>query len=181
MSLHDERVHPRRQKASVGLLGGADDRLASHVEAGVDDGRAPRLPGEGLEQSVIPAVTGFVDRLNPSGVVDVRDGGYRRSSELESVEAGPAAGPILWQALLVAHRCHEQHVGALLTGVHLEPLIDTFSKHRRREGSERLAELDLQVHHRLHLLASRVTQNAPRAQRSRSKLHATLKPPDDLS
>ena len=67
VSLHHERVHPSRQKASVGLLGRADDRFAPNVKAGVDDGRAPGLPGEGLEQSVIPAVTGFVDRLNSSG------------------------------------------------------------------------------------------------------------------
>src|SRR5262249_18275213 len=48
----------------------------------------------------------------------------------------------------------------------------------RREGPERLAVLDLEVHRRLHLLVAGVSDDAARAQRARAELHATGEPAD---
>src|SRR3982751_2076586 len=43
---HDEAVHLRAHEASVSLRGLADNRLAAHVERGVDENSAARLPLE---------------------------------------------------------------------------------------------------------------------------------------
>ena len=67
--------------------------------------------------------------------------------------------------MFLADRGDQQHVGAVFVGTHLEIAIDVLPQHERREGPKRLAELDLQVHHRLHRLAAGVAEDAPRRQR----------------
>ena len=49
-----------------------------------------------------------------------------------------------------------------------------------RERPERFAELDLQVHHRLHLRRARVADDGPAAERAGAELHASLQQPDDF-
>ena len=88
--------------------------------------------------------------------------------------------PSTGSRLAVAHRRHEQHVRAFLARTHVEILVGTVLQNRRRKRPKRLAELDLQVHHRLHLRAPRVADDAARSERARTELHATLKPADDL-
>ena len=82
------------------------------------------------------------------------------------------------QPLRRLHVGDQQHVGAV--AVELEPLVDVLAQHRRRERPERLAELDLQVHHRLHLRRPRVADDRAAAERARAELHPALKQADDL-
>ena len=65
----------------------------------------------------------------------------------------PLSGAVLRPPtrLRLGHRGHQQHVGAVLVAAEVEVVVHPLREHRRREGPERLAELDLQVHHRLHL------------------------------
>ncbi len=62
----------------------------------------------------------------------------------------------------------------------LEPLRNVFAQDGRREGPERLAELDLQVHDRLHLRRARVAQDAAPPEGARPELHPPLQQADDL-
>src|SRR5204863_7825471 len=48
------------------------------------------------------------------------------------------------------------------------------------KGTKALPEFDLEVHRRLHLRRTWIADDASRAQRSRPKLHAALKPADDF-
>ena len=77
-----------------------------------------------------------------------------------------------------AHIGDQQHVRTV--AVELEPVGDVLAQHRRRERPERFAELDLQVHHRLHLRRPRVAEDRPSPERARPELHAALQQPDDL-
>jgi hypothetical protein len=83
--------------------------------------------------------------------------------------------------LRVPDRRDEQHVGAVLAGPHLEVVVDVLAEHDRREGPERLAELDLQVHRRLHLARARVADDAERAPSARARTPRSLKPPTTCS
>ena len=83
-------------------------------------------------------------------------------------------------AARLLHRRDQQHVRTLLPWPHRKVRIDIFLQHRRCERPERLAELDLQVHHRLHPRAAGIAQNAPRAQRPWPELHPPLKPAHHL-
>src|SRR5207249_11361708 len=64
--------------------------------------------------------------------------------------------------------------------VELEPVRDALAQHARREGPEALAELDLQVHDRLHARRAGVAQDAAVAERARPEFHPPLEPADDL-
>ena len=55
---------------------------------------------------------------------------------------------------------HQQHVGALLVRLQLEILAGPIAEHDRRKRTKRLAELDLQVHHLLHVTAPRIAEDA---------------------
>src|SRR6266540_6854394 len=76
------------------------------------------------------------------------------------------------------HVGDEQHVGAV--SVELEPFGDVLSQHRRREWPKRFAEFDFQVHHRLHLWRSGVSDDRPAAKRPRTELHPSLYETDNL-
>ena len=54
-------------------------------------------------------------------------------------------------------------------------------EHARGERPEALAELDLQVHRRLHRRRARVAEDAAGAERARAELHPALEPADDLA
>src|SRR5262249_59985969 len=82
--------------------------------------------------------------------------------------------------LYITHRRHKEHVWALLPGLHVEPFVAIFRQHTRGERPETLAELDLQVHGRLHLWRTRVAEDAARPEGSRTELHPAVQPADHL-
>ena len=59
---------------------------------------------------------------------------------------------------MLANRRDQQHVRRL--AVEVEELAHVFQQTGRGERPERLPELDLEVHQRLHLGTARVTQDA---------------------
>src|SRR5579859_1125948 len=75
-----ERLDLGAHEAAERVLGAADDRLATHVEAGVDDDRAAGLLLELADQVVESRIGFLVHRLHARRVIDVRhrrDGGTR--------------------------------------------------------------------------------------------------------
>src|SRR5215467_12525295 len=71
---------------------------------------------------------------------------------------------------------HHEWDGIIL----LEPLSNSFLHHRRREWAKRFPPLDLGVERGLHVGAAGVTEDRAVDQRTRSPLHASLKPTDHL-
>jgi hypothetical protein len=63
----------------------------------------------------------------------------------------------------------------------LEVLLRALREDARREGPERLAELDLRVDDVLHLGAPRVSDDRAVAERARPELEPALVPADHLS
>ena len=169
----------RPHEAAVRIGGRADDRLAAHVERRVHEDRAARQPLESLNQVVVIRVGVSGDGLDARRVVDVRN---RRNIRARHVELVDSPQP----PLLVAHRdlalpLHggdEQHVRGVAG--ELEVVVHPFAQHTGRERPEPFAELDLQIHLGLHARAARVTQDAARAQRPRTELHAPVEPAHDL-
>ena len=84
-------------------------------------------------------------------------------------------------AAVLEHRRDQEHVRALLARLQVEPLGGALAEHGRGERPEALAELDLEVHRRLHGRRARVAQDAARAQGPRAELHPALEPADDLA
>ena len=82
------------------------------------------------------------------------------------------------QPALGLHVGDEQHVRTV--GVEIEPLVHVLAEHGRRERPERFPELDLQVHHRLHLRRARVADDRAAAERARTELHASEQQTDHL-
>ena len=76
--------------------------------------------------------------------------------------------------LVLAHRSHDEHVGAVLLRPHLKVAVHVLAQHRWRERAEGLAELDLEVHHGLHFGRARVSEDGAASERARPKLHAAL-------
>src|SRR6185312_3484689 len=66
-------------------------------------------------------------------------------------------------------------------GVELEVVAALFAQDARGERTEGLAELDLEVHRRLHRRRARVAEDAARPERARAELHAPLEPADDAA
>ena len=108
-----------------------------------------------------------------------RDGRNRRSRHVQLVDA-PQVLRVLadGQAPRGLHVGDKKHVGAVF--IDLDPLGDVFACDRRRERPERLAELDFQVHHRLHLRRARVAENRSTAECPGTELHASLHEADDF-
>ena len=88
------------------------------------------------------------------------DTGWRRE---------PVAGPDIR---------NDQHVGAVT--VELEPLVHALAKNGGRERPERLPELDLEVHDRLHRRRARITDDRAAPERSGSEFHSPKKKADDF-
>jgi hypothetical protein len=84
---------------------------------------------------------------------------------------------------VIARRCAartgatSQHVRRV--DVELEPLAQVLAQHARRERTEALAILDLQIEHRLHARRARIAEDAAGTERARTELHAALEPADD--
>ena len=175
-------VDARGEESSIGILGRLDDRLASHVEARVDQDRAAGPSLESPEQPGEERVPGVVDCLHPCRAVDVGDGRDRASGNLELVDPEEVGGIVLEANPAVGRDGgDDQHVRAVRTSGHVEIVVGPLGEDGGGKGAERLAELDLEVHRRLHLGVARVAQQTPRAKRAGAKLHPTLEPADDLA
>src|SRR5262249_18723685 len=79
----DKEVELRAHEAAEGVLGSADDRLATNVEASVDYHRAACQPMEAADEVVIDRVGLAMYRLHPRRIVDV---GYRRDAGALNIE-----------------------------------------------------------------------------------------------
>ena len=72
---HAKHVDVAGHEGFISIPRRVDDRVPAQVEAGVDDQRATCLPVERLDQPAIKAMP-LVHRLEPGGVINVRDGGH---------------------------------------------------------------------------------------------------------
>ena len=108
-----------------------------------------------------------------------RDLGSLLLQLVDSLSVSELAG--YFESLLVSNRGHQEHVGALLVLFQLEILVGVLLQHDRSEGSEALAELDLEVDGGLHLRIPRIAQDATRPKSARPKFHRVLEPADDLA
>src|SRR5687767_28560 len=62
---------------------------------------------------------------------------------------------------------------------HLEPFMSVLAQDAGSKRAERLPELDLQVHDRLHFWGSRVADDRARSEGARPELHTAVKVTDD--
>src|SRR5207253_2666743 len=179
--LEHEHVHVGGKEAAISIRRRANDRLAAHVEARVDEHRAAGLLVELLDELAVAAVARRIDRLDSRRIIHVRDCGNDRAGNLELLDALEARRlAVDAETLLLLNRRDEQHVRALVGGAHSEEFARTLGKHRRRERPERFAKLDLQVHRRLHFAAAGIAEDAAPAERTRTEFHAALEPSDDI-
>src|ERR1035441_4142166 len=118
-------------------------------------------------------------RLQARGIVDMGYGRHFRAHRAQRVEAlerplalGQREPPPL------SYAGHQQHVGAV--ALELEPVAHILAQHGRSKRAKRFPEFDLQVELRLHGRLARVGQNGTVAQRTRTELHAALKPSQHL-
>ena len=64
---------------------------------------------------------------------------------------------------------------------HFEPFVRTFGKDAGRKRPKVLAVLDPAIENSPHIGSARIRKQRPIAKRTRSELHAALKPADDLA
>ena len=159
--LEHQRVHLGAHEAAVGVLGRAHDRLAAHVERRVDHDRATGEPVERLDDGVELGAVVARDGLEPRGVVDVRD---RRDRGAHLVHPRAQIGAALvvvrvLDAQLGRTSATSSMYGDSMPGSMSKYLLRLVVEHRRRERSERLPVLDLEVHDRLHRGRARVADD----------------------
>ena len=172
------------QEAAIGVGGRVDDRLATDVEAGVDQDRTARPPLEGMKQRVEDGEPFGIHGLDSGRVVDVSHGGDHAARDFQLVDAFERLPglPVARQPFLRTDVRDEEHVGAVFARPHLEVFVDVFAQNRWCEGPERLAKLDLEIHDRLHRRASRITEDAgaPAEAAREAKFHAPFEPPNNI-
>src|SRR4051812_921915 len=76
----------RAHETAEGVLRRAYDRLAAHVEAGVDQYGTPGQPVEATDEIVIERIGIAMHRLDASGIIDVRDRRNARTRHVELVD-----------------------------------------------------------------------------------------------
>src|SRR5207253_746070 len=138
-SLQHEKVHLSPHKATITVFRRADDRLATHVETGVDDDRTTGLAAKGFDDFPVQRICFFPDGLDPGGVINVRDRGDLGPTHVQLIDApklffraghlAPAAG---------RNVSHQHHVGAVV--VQCEPFGGVVAQHA---GSKRTKAFDL--------------------------------------
>ena len=69
-----EKIDLRSHEAAEGVFRRADDRLAAHIEAGVDEHRAAGQRLEAADQRVIARIGLRVHGLDAGRIVDMGDG-----------------------------------------------------------------------------------------------------------
>ena len=116
--LDHQQVHVGGQQAAVGVLRGADNRLAADIEAGVDDHAAAGLFFEFPHQPVETAVPLLVHGLDAGAHVhmgDRRQGGTGHIHSFQQVRTLHELALLISQRqpLVLLHGCHDEHVGRL--------------------------------------------------------------------
>ena len=81
--LQHENVHIGREETAVGVFRCADDRLATDIEAGIDDDGATGLFRETFDDFVISAMSLRVDGLHTGRIVHVCDRGHIGTPDLQ--------------------------------------------------------------------------------------------------
>ena len=169
-----------RMKHVMRVLRRADDRFAAHVERRVHDHRAA---GELLELTNEVVVVGIHVAARPSG----RGPSSRCASRPGCRSAAGSAGRVpqsvrcsavmgIWRSFFTGATSSMYGESQSISNQSLHPL----PQHARREGPEALAELDLDVHLRLHARAARVAEDAARSECARPEFHPAVEPADDL-
>src|SRR5246500_4691761 len=173
-------VDLRAHEAAEGILGRAYDRLATHVEAGVDQDGASGQSVKASDEIVVKWIGFAMHRLHAGGIIDVRN---RRDAGTRHVELVDPEQPLLlarhFAAMALVDRSDHEHVGTV--HIDVEPLRDVLAQDRRRKRAKALAILDLQIELLLHLRVARIGEDRAIAERARTKLHASLKPADGLA
>src|SRR5262249_14751214 len=168
-------VDLRAHEATEGILGRAYDRLATHVEAGVDQDRTPGQPVKAADEIVVERIGLAMHRLHAGGIIDVRNRRDARARHVELVD--PEQLLLLaghFAAMALADRSDHEHVGTI--DIDVEPVRDALAQDRRCERAKALAVLDLQVELLLHLRVARIGEDRAIAERAWTKLHPPLKP-----
>src|SRR5213595_1656526 len=125
--VEDEDIHPAAAEGAERLRGRIDDWLALEIEGGVQNHGHPGGFPKHLDQAVIAGRRIGVHRLQAGRAVDVGRGG----------DEVPHAG-------LDVHDVQHEASGEMARRVgECEEIARTVHRHRRGEGSKRLAELDL--------------------------------------
>jgi len=78
----DQKIHLGPHEAAIAVFRRTNDRFAAHVEAGVHYHRATCLLSKGFDDLPVERIGLTPHCLYPRGVIDVRDGGYFRSSDV---------------------------------------------------------------------------------------------------
>src|SRR5215469_14980311 len=146
---NDQNVQLVAHEAAKGIFRRADDRLAAHVEAGIDQHRATRELFELRQQPMEHRIGAGIDGLYSRGIVDVSNGRDLRTGHVEFFNA---------KQLLFFHSHRapsvlsdigdDQHIGTV--AIKLEPIRGVLTQHRRREGPKALAVFDLKIEILLH-------------------------------
>ena len=117
--------------------------------------------------------------MNAGRAIDVRNRRNIRTRDVQPIDSPELfPGGSVRELPFLAHRGHYQHVGRL--GVELKVVANPFQQDTRSKRSESLAELDFQVHLRLHPGAAWISENASRAERSWPELHPSIEPAHNL-
>ena len=138
----------------------------------------PVLLFELFDHPVIHRLIVLSHRLNSRRIIHMRHRRDRRAnvssfSQSETVLVPPR---VISRRRFFATGGHQQHVRAL--ALQLEPVRRPLPQHGRRERPKTFPELDLQVHHLLHLWRSRIADDRSRAQCPRAEFHPPMKPAD---
>src|SRR3989338_7314472 len=143
----------RVQEAVQRIFRTLHDRLATDVEGGVDDDGAAGLLLKGLDEIVVTRVLVAADGLDTRGAINVRD---RRNL----------------LSLCGERICDDQHVGTFT--VQIKIIGYALLQNGRRKRTERLAELDFQVHFLPIFFVPRIRDNRPVPKRAWAEFHSSL-------
>jgi hypothetical protein len=124
----DQHVDLGTHEAAEGVFGGADDRLAPDVEAGVHDHGTAGLRLEGADQRVIARIGVGMDGLDARRIIDMGDGWDVGARDVQLFDAEQGLfrlghGPAPFPDDVGDH----QHIGAVF--VDLEPVRDILAQH----------------------------------------------------
>src|SRR5258707_971890 len=83
-----------------------------------------------------------------------------------------------WNLFVLTDRRNQQHIGR--SPVQFKVFGNVLFQNGRRERTEALAILNLEIQFLLHFRVPRISQNAAVAKSARAELHPALKPSDDI-
>src|SRR5207248_2632103 len=110
---------------AVGVSWGANDRLTSHVEAGIDDHSVTRKRLELANELPIAGIGILGYALNPSRIIYVRDRWDVGSKNIETfVKTSLVVVTRSWNSPARRDRSYQQHVGRRT--VNIEISLDVF-------------------------------------------------------